>query len=747
MKLYQKITLLVCALALGIGSMTTYIASQLMSDALLQRFEYEGEFIGQSLSETLVMRVVSDEVVPVLDSLRKVVSENDHIDYMFITDFDKQLFAHSFSGGFPTALIPKLSPNHTQERISRYETSEGLIIHFSRPLIVGMNARLHIGINDNITQTQITELSITLLITAVGIMLIATLAGGLLSRRVSRPLSHLTQLMQAYGRGEPISPKLFKLTSGDYEVANLYNAFSTMVTELEQSMEKVRASEHSLSEAQRIAHLGNWNWDIRSNTLYWSDEIYRIFGLSHRKFDASYDAFLNSVHPDDRSLVVDAVNQAIGKENKPYSVDHRIVLSDGSIRIVHEHAEVLRDADNEAIHMVGTVQDITERKLAEQELEQHRLHLEELVEERTATIKQQARIIDQTHDSIVTADLKGYITSWNSGAERLFGSPADDAVGQHISLFYPKHQHEFLQNEVIEPLKKKGMHETEVQMLRTDGSEFPAHLSLSLLYDNDGAPSGMAGYSIDISELKQGQAELKLLSERLHTINQELEAFSYSVSHDLRTPLRAIDGFSLALLEDYEDKLDDTGRNYLKRVRKGAQKMAKLIDDLLQLSRVTRKELKFQAVDLTRLAQTVVSELRDAAPDREIDVTIVAELKVQGDATLLEVLLANLIGNAWKFTREQPQPSIEIGRTLSDGQEVFFIRDNGAGFDMKYAGKLFGSFQRLHSVEQFEGTGIGLATAQRIINKHGGRIWAEGETGKGATFYFSLPKNTHITKL
>ena len=227
-------------------------------------------------------------------------------------------------------------------------------------------------------------------------------------------------------------------------------------------------------------------------------------------------------------------------------------------------------------------------------------------------------------------------------------------------------------------------------------------------------------------------------SVELAALNQELEAFSYSVAHDLRAPLRSVDGFSQALLEDYADKLDEEGRQHLRYVRESAQQMAMLIDDLLTLSRVTRSELKREEVSLSDTAAAVVTQLRRAAPDRKVDVAIGEGLRSRADPRLLKVALENLLGNAWKFTGKQPAAKIQFGIDASNGELAYFVRDNGAGFDMAYAGKLFGVFQRLHSAAEFDGTGIGLATVQRVIRRHGGKVWAEGEVGRGATFYFTL---------
>ncbi len=247
-----------------------------------------------------------------------------------------------------------------------------------------------------------------------------------------------------------------------------------------------------------------------------------------------------------------------------------------------------------------------------------------------------------------------------------------------------------------------------------------------------------------MDELERLNAELEQRvverTAQLAAANKELEAFCYSVSHDLRAPLRSIDGFSMAVLEDYGHLLDEEGQGYLQRVRLASQRMAELIDGLLNLSRLTRSDIVMQDVDLSNLAETVVGVLKQAHPEREVHVIIEPNLKGYGDSSLLFILFENLLGNAFKFTAKRTDAVIEFGKTVDkeSARTVFYVRDNGAGFDMEYADKLFGAFQRLHTVHEFPGNGIGLATVQRIINRHGGQIWAQGEVGKGATFFFNL---------
>src|SRR4030088_1532900 len=225
----------------------------------------------------------------------------------------------------------------------------------------------------------------------------------------------------------------------------------------------------------------------------------------------------------------------------------------------------------------------------------------------------------------------------------------------------------------------------------------------------------------------------------LATVNQELEAFSYSVSHDLRAPLRAIDGFSKMLLDKYGGKLDEPASHSLERVRTGSQKMSRLINDLLDLSRITRIALRKDSMSLTELGRGVVAELQDREPSRKVTIEIADGLTARGDARLITIVLVNLLGNAWKYTAKRPDAQIAFGQENKGNETVFYVRDNGAGFDMAYAGKLFAPFQRLHTAAEFPGTGIGLVTVQRILHRHRGRIWAEGSVDGGATFYFSLP--------
>ena len=294
----------------------------------------------------------------------------------------------------------------------------------------------------------------------------------------------------------------------------------------------------------------------------------------------------------------------------------------------------------------------------------------------------------------------------------------------------------------------------ERRLLEVRTAAVRAEAALTLTFLAGGSLAGLALLGAVFWTLRRESALRRLNEERvlqlnellarrkleLEAANKELEAFSYSVSHDLRAPLRAMDGFSQALIEEFSDRLPSQGRDYLGRVRAAAQRMARLIDDLLALSRVTRTELRREAVDLSALAWSAGEELSRCEPGRRVDFSVAPGLRAQGDPALLLVVLDNLLGNAWKFTALKPRARVEFGAAESDGQTSYFVRDDGAGFDPAYTGKLFGAFQRLHGSSEFPGTGIGLATVQRIIRRHGGEVWAEGAVGRGATFRFTLPR-------
>ena len=356
-------------------------------------------------------------------------------------------------------------------------------------------------------------------------------------------------------------------------------------------------------------------------------------------------------------------------------------------------------------------------------------------------------VAETANDAIITADSHGNIVYFNRAAERIFGYASNEALNQSLTVLMPErfrldHQ-QGLQRFLATGEGRVIGKTVELAGRRKDGVEFPMELSLATWKIGDAVY--FTGLVRDITRRRQAEGHIRQLNEdmrvravELEAVNRELEAFSYSVSHDLRAPLRAIDGFSQILLEDHAAALDPEGRGYLERVRAAAQRMGVLIDDLIKLSRVTRGEVLMQEVDLSELATDITTELHAREPQRQVEVSIEAGLCVRGDARLLRIALENLFSNAWKFTQGRTRAHITFGRTQRNGLPAYFVQDDGVGFDAAYADKLFGVFQRLHDAREFPGTGIGLATVQRVIHKHGGWVWAQSVPGKGATFYFML---------
>lgn len=388
-------------------------------------------------------------------------------------------------------------------------------------------------------------------------------------------------------------------------------------------------------------------------------------------------------------------------------------------------------------------------------LRHDRDHMEELVNKRTEALREnEVRWRDLFTNSrsaiaIYEATDEGQdfiIRDLNPSVERIERLKRDEIVGRRVTEVFPAVE-AFGLLAVFRRVWKTGVSESHDVSLYQDerisgwreNFVYRLHTGEIVAVYDDVTPQKQAEEEIFIlnSELEQRVIDR---TAQLKTSNKELEAFSYSVSHDLRAPLRSIDGFSQVLLEEYQDKpLDDTGKTYLERVRKATHHMGKLIEDMLKLSRLTRVEFNRESVDLSKMIRAIANVQQQSNPDRTVDVIVQEGVVVQGDPFLIRMALVNMLDNGLKFTGNVQYPRIEFGSTVRDGEPVYFVRDNGAGFDMAYVDKLFGPFQRLHSLQEFPGTGIGLATVKRVIDRHGGRIWAEGEVGKGATFYFTLP--------
>ena len=388
--------------------------------------------------------------------------------------------------------------------------------------------------------------------------------------------------------------------------------------------------------------------------------------------------------------------------------------------------------------LIGT--DNTARKDAEEKRAQleRRLRDQEANEQRFRL----AAIVDSSNDAIIGRTLDGLITSWNAAARRIFGYSAQEMVGQPISRLIPAGR----EDEEPATLEKmaRGEHVATFDTVRRckNGEQLHVSVTVSPVHDFAGTLVGASKIVRDISDRRRSEDALARAKEAAEAASRELEAFSYAVAHDLRAPLRGMNGFAQVLLDTYRDKLDADGQDWLQEILLNARKMGSLIDALLSLSRFTRNEPRHELVDLSSIVRAAAKQLAAAEPGRQVELVVQDHLTADLDPVLARALIENLLGNAWKFTSKVSLARVEFGAIPSESGPTFFVHDNGAGFDMAFADKLFGHFQRLHAVDDFPGTGIGLATVQRIARRHGGRVWAEGVVDGGATFYFSFPHRT-----
>ncbi len=622
------------------------------------------------------------------------------------------------------------------------------------------------------------------------------------------------------------------------------------ITERKRAEEALRASEQRYALAQQAANIGSWDWDIATGRVLWSDTIEPIFGFPRGGFTATYQAFLECVHPDDRRLVSDAVEASV-EHGADYEIEHRIVWPDGTVRWVSEKGDVTRDADGRAVRMLGIAQDITEYKQSTRDLERvfnlsgymvcvadivtasflkvspsfeevlgytaaelvERPFLDFVhpddVESTKAVIEEKLRqgvqvigfenryrckdgsykwlgwtsrpVVEEGITFAIAYDITerkraeqalkqseatlrsifraapvgiGLVSDRilkrvNDQICQMVGYTADELVEQNARMLYPTEEdYQYVGREKYAQIGARGTGTVETRWQRKDGNIIDVLLSSTPLDPSD-LSAGVTFTALDITDRVQAEALIRQLNEELEerviartvelkAANEELEAFTYSVSHDLRAPLRHIGGFARILVEEHAATLDAEARRRLQIIQDSAGKMGTLIDDLLTLSRLARKPTERIAVNCERMVRDVWSELvagRDPATVRfELEPLPAA----QADAGLLRQVWLNLLENALKYTANRRPGEIVVGSFESGGATWYRVRDNGVGFDPRYADKLFGVFQRLHREEEFPGTGVGLAIVQRIVRKHGGQVRGRSEVDRGATFEFTL---------
>jgi PAS domain S-box-containing protein len=547
---------------------------------------------------------------------------------------------------------------------------------------------------------------------------------------------------------------------------------STIARDITRSKRVEAALKHSEETLRRTlegARLGTWEQSLATGEVVWSPLCFDLFGIPPGAKVESQTIF-SLIHPDDAPLVNEAVRRTL-EDRTECDVEYRIHWPDGTERWIASKGKVYQNASGECTHLAGIVFDITERQRAAQKMTSQALELswqaatlirsQHALESKTILLQS---VLESVDEGLVAADENGKFILWNAAATRIVGMGAEDVAPGEWNAHYGVYLPDTVTPLPVErnPLSRaiQGMVSAEEIFLRNEELGKGAWIEISgrPLIGGDGSTRGGVVAFRDITHKKAAELEIRKLNEsleeriahrtsQLQTANRELEAFTYSVSHDLRAPLRHIQGFLAAFLEEFGATADPQALHYLQRVQDGTRRMGLLIDELLNLARTGRQPLCLQQTELGSIVQDTISMLNAETTGREVEWKICDLPSVNCDPVLVRQIFQNLLANAIKYTRPRSRAVIEIGHTKERDGSVIFVRDNGVGFDMQYAGKLFGVFQRLHRDEEFEGTGVGLATVYRIVQKHGGRIWAEAELDRGATFYFTLDDefpNAHI---
>ena len=501
--------------------------------------------------------------------------------------------------------------------------------------------------------------------------------------------------------------------------------------ELDETYEKLQLS----VEAGQIAI---WIWDMKTNELDWNDQAYDVFGVT-KDFEPTFEKFSSMIHPDDLNYVVESSQKSIETGDK-FDIQFRFNKGNGDEIILSGRGDIVRDEEGNPIQMIGINMDITDRNEMVENLKRQESQLRSFVEQAPAAV------------AMFDKDMK-YITVSNKWYEhnRIEGQ---SIIGKSHYDVLPqvKKRKDWLKihNRV---LAGEELSKGKDQFTRIDNSEVWISWTAIPWHNADGEIGGMILYVSDITkeveyteelenEIEARTQQIRKQAENLEQVNKELESFSYSISHDLRAPLRSINGFSDILMEDYAEQLDEEGKRLMGIVKESAVTMGQLIDDILEFSRLGKKKIQKSEIDMTKLFESVCEVETGSYSDKQIDLKIDDLPNAQGDVALIKQVVVNLVSNAFKYSSKEDKIVINIGLDQSEENEVaYFIKDNGTGFKMEYHDKLFGVFNRLHSKNEFEGTGVGLAIVKRIINKHGGKIWAESEEGKGSIFFFSLPNS------
>ncbi len=508
----------------------------------------------------------------------------------------------------------------------------------------------------------------------------------------------------------------------DDEFAELFTGIQIMTEVIQEKVSDIELVNNELKLAQTTAKLGNWEWDVGKNEIKWSDEMFRLFGISQENFEPSFAGYLSAIHPDDRKMVETTI-QAAFKEKKPFSMYHKVLLPNNSIKIIHGIGRLVKDKKGKVVKMLGIAQDVTQEQRLQYILEARAQELEK------ANIFQSrlAAIVESSDDAIISKRLDGTITSWNNGAERIFGYKSEEAIGKNIRLIIPKRllqEEEYLIGRI-----KKGLPVRHFQTVRVgkSGNEINLSVTVSPVRDGTGKVIGASKIARDITEQKK--------------LEQQKDDFVAMVSHELKTPVTSLKVFTHILTQHLKQKTDSKGTEYIQRIDEQLDRLTKLVIDLLDITRVQRGKLEYQKskFPIDALIKDVVKDLQQASSKHSIVIKGLAGKNVFADRDRIRQVLINLITNAVKYSPNAEKIIISFKKTAE--MLTVAVQDFGIGIAEDQQEKIFNRFYQVSSpaLKTYPGLGLGLYICNEIVINNGGKLWVESRLGKGSTFFFNLP--------
>lgn len=555
--------------------------------------------------------------------------------------------------------------------------------------------------------------------------LLAFLLSGWLAQRIAAPVQALAAAAAGVKTTADYRIRVPKRENDEFGA--LTDAFNAMLERVHLNEVELDRSAERLRLALESGKIGTWDWNLVRDEVVWNERNYEIFGVAAGT-PVNSATFFAQIHEDDRARAKDAVDEAV-RRGTDFAIEFRLAEPERPPRYVLVRGRFLRSTSNEPLRAVGVSIDVSERRGAELRVMESEVRFRAVAERAPAMIWSCDQLLNRDYFNSTWLNFTGRTLEQELGAGWQEGMPGADLMRWQESVGAAAAQ--------LDP------YTIEYRLRRLDGAYRWVIETGSPRLAADGSFAGYLGSCIDITTRKENEAELeehvRVRTRELEIANQELESFSYSVSHDLRGPVRAIQGFAEIALEECQANNPEAAIERLQRVIRAAERMNKLIDAFISMARISRAELTIELVDLSRMAEEILGFFRSTSPERKIQAIIAPDLTCYGDERLLRIVLENLLGNSWKFTSRRELARIEFLAQEQDGERVFVVRDNGAGFNGALAHKLFHAFERLHHASQFEGLGVGLNTVHRVIEKHGGRVWADGVEGQGATFFFTLP--------